>query len=72
MKKTKLAILMTIVLVLNLIWEFSHFHLYVDLTGIPSTFHLVLASFVDVILVGLIFGFNSLLEKGFNWIERPK
>ncbi len=71
MKKTKLIILAGIVLVLNLIWEFSHYRLYIDLTGIPSTTHLILASFTDLLIIGGIFAVNSSLNKNWKWIEKP-
>jgi len=66
MKRSKLIFLGIFVLIFNLIWEFSHYGLYVDLTGIPSTFHLIIASFTDLILI------ISVFRKGINWIEKPK
>ena len=47
--------ILKIVLVLNLIWEFSHYQLYNDLSGIPSTLHLLIASVTDVFWVFLIY-----------------
>ena len=72
MKKSKLIFLGIFVLIFNLIWEFSHYGLYVDLTGIPSTFHLVIASFTDLILISFIFLIISVFRKSINWIEKPK
>ncbi len=71
-KKSRLLILALIVLALNIIWEFSHYRLYTDLTGIPSNTHLIMASFADLILISLIFSINSILRRGINWIENPK
>ncbi len=71
MRKSKLIILAIIILGLNLIWEFSHYRLYMDLTGIPSTLHLIIASFADLLLVFFIFSINSILNKSINWIEKP-
>lgn len=72
MKKSKLIILTLIILVLNLIWEFLHYGLYIDLTGIPSTYHLIFASITDLILISLIFFIISIFRKKINWIENPK
>ena len=72
MKKSRLFLLAFIVFFLNLIWEFSHYRLYVDLTGIPSTIHLIIASFADLFLVFLIFSINSLFRRSIKWIENPK
>lgn len=48
MKKLKLIFLAIFVLILNLAWEYSHYVLYIDLTNIPSTIHLIIASFIDL------------------------
>ena len=72
MKKSKLVILAGFVLMLNLIWEFSHYGLYIDLTGIPSTTHLIIASITDLFLVSFIFFINSFFKKDIKWIEKPK
>jgi hypothetical protein len=70
--RLRLIILAIYVLVLNLIWEFSHYRLYIDLTGIPSTLHLIIASFTDLILVFIVFSFISIFRKSINWVKRPK
>lgn len=72
MKRFKLFILMIIILILNLIWEFSHYKLYIDLTGIPLTIHLIIASFIDLFLIAFIFLINSFFNKNLIWIENPK
>src|SRR3989344_3326601 len=72
MKKYKLVVLGVLILVLNLIWEFSHYRLYIDLTGIPSTIHLIIASFTDLLLIFFIFLIISLFRRNMNWIENPK
>ena len=64
--------LIFIVLILNLIWEFSHYRLYNDLTGILATPHLILASFVDVFLVFFIFLIISLRKKSNKWLNNTK
>lgn len=70
MIKTKFVLLAAIVLLLNLVWEFSHYPLYIDLTGISPGLHLIIASFTDVILVGIIFVVNSLIRGSFVWMEK--
>lgn len=72
MKKSKLLILMIIILILNLIWEFSHYRLYIDSTGISTTIHLIIASFTDLFLIAFIFLINSFFNKNLAWIENPK
>ena len=72
MEKSKLFLLAFIVLILNLIWEFFHYRLYVDLTGISSTIHLIIASFADLFLVSIIFLIISIFRKSMGWIENPK
>jgi len=72
MRKSKLSLLGFIILILNLIWEFSHYRLYVDLTGIPSTIHLIIASFTDLFLVLIILLIISIFRKNINWIEKPQ
>ena len=72
MRKSKLFLLAFIVFILNLIWEFSHYGLYIDLTGIPSTLHLIIASFTDLFLVLIIFLIISILRKNINWMEKTQ
>jgi hypothetical protein len=72
MKKIKIFYLLLIILVLNLIWEFSHYQLYNDLTNIPGNIHLIIASFADVALVSSIFILVSLFNKNIKWIEKTK
>ena len=71
----KIIKILFFVLILNLIWEFSHHYLYIDLTGIPTTLHLILASFMDVILIFFLFSIISFKIKNksfdFKWLENP-
>ncbi|MBS3085654.1 hypothetical protein J4225_03135 [Candidatus Pacearchaeota archaeon] len=71
MKKLKIVLLLVIVFILNIIWEFSHYQFYIDLTGIPPTTHLIIASLTDVFLIGLIFMLISLINKSPKWIDKP-
>jgi hypothetical protein len=72
--KTKARFLLAIFisLILNIIWEFSHYRLYNDLSGISSIPHLFLASFTDMILISGILLVISLKNKNFSWIKKPK
>ena len=70
--KNKFLILILIALIINIIWEFSHYQLYIDLSGIPSTRHLIQASFFDMLLLIGIFLFISLKNKTISWINKPK
>lgn len=69
--RIKIFLILIFTLALNLIWEFSHYQLYVDLTRIPSTFHLIGASFIDVFLIAIIFIAVSLKNKNIKWLKKP-
>lgn len=60
-----------IVFILSMIWEFSHQILYVDLSGIEKYAHLVIASFMDVIIILSLFMIVSLKNKNAVWIKKP-
>jgi len=60
-----------IALILNIIWEFSHHSLYIDLSGIPKYSHLIIASFIDMFIILGIFAIISLKNKNLNWIKNP-
>ena len=60
-----------IALILNIIWEFSHHSLYIDLSGIPKYPHLIIASFTDMLIILGIFAIVSLKNKNLNWIKNP-
>lgn len=71
MKKTQFILLGVIILILNLIWEFSHFQLYYDLTGISKVPHLLIASIGDLFFIGIIFLIISYKNKTMHWIKNP-
>lgn len=58
-------------LALNLIWEFSHYRLYVDTSAIQGSPHLLIASLFDAIFILSIFGVISLKHRSLNWIHKP-
>ena len=60
-----------IALILNIIWEFSHYYLYIDLSGIPKYNHLIIASFTDMLFILGIFAIVSLKNTNINWIKNP-
>lgn len=70
--KKRIILFSILVFVLNIIWEFSHSVLYIDLSGIPKNIHLITASFTDLFLVLGIFLIISLKNKNLNWIDKPK
>ena len=71
MEKKNILILALITLVFNLIWEFSHYSLYNDVSSITGPAHLIMASFSDVLCIFLAFGIVSLINKNINWINQP-
>jgi len=70
---TKKRFFMTglIALILNIIWEFSHYSLYIDLSGIPKYPHLIIASFTDMLILVSIFAIVSLKNKNLSWFKNP-
>ena len=65
-------LLIPIILILNLIWEFLHYPLYIDMSGISLTLHLILASFTDTLIILGIFLIISTKNKNTSWIKKPK
>ena len=61
-----------IVLTLNTAWEFSHYFLYVDSSGISKYPHLIIASFADMAIIMGIFTTVSLKKKNFSWARNAK
>ncbi|MBU0957584.1 MAG: hypothetical protein KKF56_02105 [Nanoarchaeota archaeon] len=68
--KKRIITLLIIIFILNLIWEFSHFPLYIDLSWENSTLHLIYATFGDLLLISIIFTIISLKNKTINWINK--
>ena len=68
--KTSASIFLS-ALALNLIWEFSHYRLYVDLSAIQGSPHLLIASFFDALFILAIFGLISWRHHSSNWILKP-
>ena len=60
-----------VALFLNIIWEFSHHFLYIDLSGIQKYLHLIIASFTDMLIILGIFMIISLKNRNFNWMKNP-
>ena len=69
--KKKITLFFILVLLLNTLWEFSHYPLYNDLSAITGNAHLILASFTDVLWIGLIYFFVALFNKNLLWINKP-
>ena len=73
MKNIKKGIFLAgIILILNLIWEYSHAQLYISDLLVNNYNHtLIRASIIDVLLVSFIFLIISLKNKGIKWIDKP-
>lgn len=72
MKRVRLFLgVFVVAFVLNAIWELLHFGLYYDLSGIAKYPHLLLAIFVDAVIILVIFLIISLISKGVNWVKKP-
>lgn len=71
MKYQRFLLLIGIVFILNLIWEFSHHFLYISHLEIPKFLLLFFASFADVIIISIIFLIVSLKNKNLDWIKKP-
>ncbi|MDZ7611682.1 MAG: hypothetical protein U5L10_02870 [Candidatus Moranbacteria bacterium] len=69
--KKRFVIAAVAALTLNVIWEFSHRFLYIDLSGIPENTHLIIASLADMLIISAIFGIVSLVNQGLDWIKNP-
>ncbi len=69
--KKQIIIFLIIVLILNLIWEFSHYRLYNDLSSITGAPHLIIAAITDVLWIFLIYIIISMINRNFNWINKP-
>jgi len=72
MKKFKLFLLVILIaLIFNLIWEFLHYQLYIDSSGITKVPHLILASLSDALIILVFFIIISLVHKSIKWIKKP-
>lgn len=71
-KMKKFILLATILLILNLIWEFSHYPLYYDYSAVTGNTHLIIAGISDVFWIFLVFFFISLTNKNTKWIDNIK
>ena len=69
--KKQIIIFLIIVLILNLIWEFSHYRLYNDLSSFIGAPHLIIAAITDVLWIFLIYIIISMINRNFNWINKP-
>ncbi len=71
-KYYRFLLVVSLTFVLNVIWEFSHYGLYNDLSGIAANLHLIMASFTDMLIILFVFLAVSLKNRGFEWIKKPK
>lgn len=71
--KTKLLIYIFLIgFIFNLIWEYLHYPLYNNLSGIPSNLHLWLATFFDALSILTTTLLISLKNNNFSWIKKSK
>ena len=68
----KIILVFIIAFILNLIWEYSHFNLYFDLSGIPKHTHLFLATLMDAIIICSIFLVIIFKNQSFDWTKKTK
>lgn len=71
MTKKIFFIITPIALILSTTWEFSHYSLYIDLSGIPKYPHLIIASLTDMLIIQGILAIISLKNKNLTWIKSP-
>ena len=75
-KTKKLFLLAIIVFLLNLLWEVCHTRLYTSdlyMTNIKDYMLVLLRmSFIDMLIILIIFGVISFFYKSFSWINKPK
>ena len=70
--KKKIFILLISVFILNLIWEFLHFPLYIcNLTISNNSLMILKVSLGDLLIISLIFFFVSLKNKSIRWLNSP-
>lgn len=70
-KYFKFVLIFLISFAFNAIWEFLHYRLYFDLSGIPKYPHLLLATFTDAVIITVIFLMISLKNKNIKWMNKP-
>lgn len=71
MKIKYFLLLICLILLTNLIWEFLHYPLYFDFSGMAKYPRLILASFGDLLLITLILAINSLKNRNMRWLNKP-
>jgi len=69
--KTKFILIILTALILNIIWEFSHYQLYIDLSNIAGPPHLIIASITDVVYIAGFYLIISIKNKSIKWINYP-
>ena len=69
--KLRVILFLFFALILNLIWEFSHYSLYYDYSSIIGIPHLFLAGFGDLFLIGFIFFIISAKRNSIKWVKKP-
>jgi len=71
-KLTKFIFVILISFILNLIWEFLHYSLYIDNSGISGSIHWIIASVGDAVFILIILLIVSFANGDFKWINKVK
>ena len=71
MKIQRLLLLISRFFLLNLLWEFLHYPLYNDFSGMAEFPRLLVASFFDMLILASIFVAVSIKNKNFKWAGKP-
>lgn len=71
MKIQRFFMLLDLFFMLNLLWEFLHYPLYNDFSGMARIPRVLAASFFDMIILSSIFLAISIKNRNLRWIEKP-
>ncbi len=71
MKIQRFLILSGLFFLLNLLWEFLHYPLYNDFSGMEKLPRLAVASFFDMLILSSIFLVISIKNRNLRWVKKP-
>ena len=71
MPMKRFLILLGLFFLFNFIWEFLHYPLYNDFSGMEKYPRLLVASSADMLILASIFFGISLKNRNLKWIEKP-
>lgn len=70
--KLRIILFFSLVLVLNIAWEFFQYSLYNDYGPMSGIIHPLVASLSDLLFIGFVFLLISFRKKQVIWIEKPE